>query len=110
MITVNVSGYNFIIDAEDLPLFQKYSWQAHKNRGEVAYLQTTILFHRAILDAPKGFVIDHINNNTFDNRKENLRMVTHAENMKNKIPAWRRREIASFHLAQNHVGIWQFDR
>ena len=97
MAKVSISGYDFIIDDEDLPMFEKYSWQAHKNRGEVAYLQATILFHRAVLDAPKGCIVDHINNDSFDNRKSNLRIVTHAENMKNKIPAWRRREYARAH-------------
>ena len=48
----------------------------------------TIRMHRFIWELvnrpiPKGFEIDHINHNGLDNRIENLRLVTHAENIHN---------------------------
>jgi hypothetical protein len=40
--------------------------------------------HRMIIgEIPEGFETDHINRNKFDNRRENLRIVTHAINMRN---------------------------
>lgn len=37
--------------------------------------------HKILIPAvPKGHVVDHINGNTFDNRRENLEIVTRAEN------------------------------
>ncbi|MBB6677499.1 HNH endonuclease [Cohnella lubricantis] len=39
--------------------------------------------HREVLNAPDGFEVDHINGNTLDNRKSNLRIVTHQRNMHN---------------------------
>jgi hypothetical protein len=43
-----------------------------------------LVLHRLILGAPKGLVVDHINHNTLDNRKENLRIVTCAQNNQNR--------------------------
>ncbi len=40
--------------------------------------------HRFITHAPKGKVVDHINRNTLDNRRENLRVVTIQENLWNQ--------------------------
>ncbi|ASJ79287.1 HNH endonuclease [Curvibacter phage P26059B] len=35
------------------------------------------------MDAPQGVFVDHINGNPSDNRRENLRFCTHAQNMQN---------------------------
>lgn len=41
------------------------------------------LLHRYLTEAPQGLQVDHINHDTLDNRKENLRFVTSAENRQN---------------------------
>lgn len=46
-----------------------------------------ILMHRFILDAPDGVRVDHRNGNPCDNRLENIRLATHAENMHNRGPS-----------------------
>ncbi len=43
-----------------------------------------IYMHRVILDAPDGVRGDHKNHNTLDNTKENLRLATHVQNMRNR--------------------------
>ena len=39
--------------------------------------------HRFIMGSPKGKIIDHINRNTLDNRKSNLRICSHSANIRN---------------------------
>ena len=40
--------------------------------------------HRVILNTPMGMDTDHINGNGLDNRRCNLRICTHAENISNQ--------------------------
>ena len=40
--------------------------------------------HRAVMGYPKGMDVDHINGNSLDNRKVNLRVCTRSENAMNK--------------------------
>jgi hypothetical protein len=43
----------------------------------------TISLHRFIVNCPAGKCVDHINGNLLDNRRENLRICTQAENRYN---------------------------
>ena len=49
-----------------------------KENGKTVYL------HRFIMGTPKGMVTDHINGNTLDNRRKNLRVCTKSENNRNR--------------------------
>ncbi len=40
----------------------------------------TLRLHREIMNAPKGLLVDHINSDTLDNRRANLRLATHSQN------------------------------
>ena len=76
------------IDDEDLYILFKYKWKII-NHKTVSYITTTtgkcrLYLHRILLKCPKGLQIDHINGNGLDNRKENLRICTHAENGRNR--------------------------
>lgn len=42
-----------------------------------------IKLHRYITNCPKNKIVDHINHNTLDNRKQNLKICTHFENQQN---------------------------
>jgi hypothetical protein len=55
-------------------------WSNSRGRAKTKF----IYLHRYILNAPDGYVVDHINNNPLDNRKVNLRVVTHKANQQNR--------------------------
>jgi hypothetical protein len=40
--------------------------------------------HREIMNEPKGFLVDHLNGNSLDNRGANLRAATRAQNAQNR--------------------------
>ena len=82
-----------LADAVDSELIAGYRWSALKNKsgGFYAYCNTKkMLMHRVITSAPAGSMVDHINHNTMDNRRANLRVVDNAQNMQNLTKATRR--------------------
>lgn len=46
--------------------------------------QETIYMHRLVAGTPAGLQTDHINGDTFDNRRENLRVCSVSQNQANK--------------------------
>ena len=81
-------GHVAIVDPEDFERFGKLNWCAliDFKTGNVyaARDSKTTLLHRAILDAPKGMLVDHINRNTLDCRRSNLRFATRQQNLLNR--------------------------
>jgi len=79
-------GHQALIDDEDLEAISPFRWSYHGDgyaaRGYHEDGKLIIVkMHQAILGkTPKGFEIDHINGNKLDNRKCNLRVVTHQQN------------------------------
>lgn len=86
-------GYTALVDDEDFDELSKYKWQA-QIRPRAIYVQRgywdskqkkqiIVFIHRQIMRCPKGLVVDHINHNGLDNRKENLRICTLSQNRQN---------------------------
>ena len=72
-----------LVDDEDFEKFNKIKW--YLNPDDYAYTSRAgKKMHREILPAPAGMDIDHINRNRLDNRKINLRIVTHLINLTNR--------------------------
>ena len=83
--------YKVLVDKEDVNILEKYNkWQVNTSRGNAVYCQKTInkvhyyyYLHRVIMNAAQGMEVDHINGNPLDNRKCNLRVVSHRHNLQN---------------------------
>lgn len=70
----------------------------HKYRPNKYYQKITFSFNRKVYniplsrlvyvwykgDIPDGYVVDHINNDSFDNRPENLQLLTVGDNLKKR--------------------------
>ena len=70
-----------LIDIEDIDKVKNYRWCKHNGyarNNDIGNL------HRFIMNAPIEMEVDHINHNRLDNRKSNLRVVTHQQNNMNK--------------------------
>lgn len=72
-----------LVDNEDYDRLSQYKWRlilgyAVRDRQPGEAGPRTISMHREIMRTPKGYVCEHDNGNRLDNRKENLRSVTHG--------------------------------
>ena len=80
-----------LIDEEDFERVSKHGWSIQRNRPRSSskfrlYVKATIKnkkisMHRFIMNATDSTIhIDHINGNTFDNRRTNLRFASRSQN------------------------------
>lgn len=83
-------GLVTLVDDEDYEWLSGCKWHvfgetwkyAVSHRGPNGTGRTRM--HRAIFgNVPKGMIVDHINGNSLDNRRSNLRLCTTAQNMMN---------------------------
>lgn len=90
-IPVAKGKYWALVDDEDFEKVSKYKWYARpvntkiyaasdiKVEGKVL----RISMHRFILETPKGVYVDHIDGDTLNNCRSNLRECTQSQNMAN---------------------------
>lgn len=84
-----------LVDDEDYEKVRYFRWYAYydpamrsfipqRNITEEDGTRRTIYLHRFVMNAPKGSVVDHIDHDTLNCQKSNLRICTHAQNMLNR--------------------------
>jgi hypothetical protein len=82
-----------IVDPQDFYQFNIFNWcprvqgptiYAVRFTGDTKKNNRIISLHREIMNAPAGLLVDHRNNGTLDNRRENLRIATAYQNGQNR--------------------------
>ena len=86
-------GRCVIVDDEDYERLSKYRWQAHDNRKQCVYARRStwsggkkghvFMHHEIVGNVAHGLEVDHVNGNTLDNQKSNLRLITRRQNLQN---------------------------
>lgn len=81
-----------VVDAADAPAALAFRWQAVPSPNTWYARRESwlgdgkskgVLLHRAILGAPEGVEVDHKDGDGLNNRRSNLRLATHKQNMGN---------------------------
>lgn len=91
-------GYIALVDEEDYERLKRFKWCVCSNTYGKKYAVRTLykngwskqvyLHHEVLglISAPPGKVVDHINGNSLDCTRANLRICTYAQNVQNRPP------------------------
>lgn len=105
------NGHVAIIDSDAIGLVAPYRWHSSSAKRKHRYAMCRVMrdgkaanvfMHRLVIDAPPFVQVDHINCDTLDNRRINLRLCSHAENVRNSIRVGANRE--------GYKGVWRHGR
>src|SRR5690606_12112402 len=83
-------GYTAKVDLEDYDLINSRKWCASVTKNGTVYAQSRIkyklcLMHRVIMGiSDPNIIVDHIDHDTLNNCKYNLRVCSRSENNRNK--------------------------
>lgn len=81
-------GKEVLVDIDDFETVAQYRWKASqsscrwyaKRNARSGSTSRVLAMHRLIMGAKIGECVDHINGDSLDNRKSNLRLCTRSEN------------------------------
>ena len=85
------SGDVTLISDEDLERVAEWAWRKKTVRPGVNYVEMAnkkskpgIPLHRFIMNPPDGLLVDHKDGDGMNNQRENLRICTNADNVRNR--------------------------
>ena len=113
-----------LISNEDIEKVKLGRWGACYDKTIKGYYirgtigEQKIQLHRYITNCPKDLQVDHINRNTLDNRRENLRTCTNQENSTNRKNGIHQKDIAGICynkrlkkyclvICERHIGVYK---
>ena len=120
--TIRKSGIYVIVDEADYPAMSAIRWgvsrsvsgsiyarhAAHLGKGQRS---VSVAMHRLLMGNPVGMIVDHINGNSLDNRKVNLRICNNTENVRNqKVSKNNTTGYKGVMLVKGTVGRWYRSR
>ncbi len=118
MIEMDITNGKVMVD-DEYEWLANFKWHVTKSGYAVHYansrdaefwgqpIKTAIYMHRVVAGLARGDkrVVDHINHDKLDNRNENLRICTAAENLRNQTS--RKKYKGVFQLTGNRKKKWQ---
>lgn len=97
-----------LVDDEDYESLMQWKWYYNNGYAVRKIKGKQTFMHRVVSKTPRGMHTDHINGNTLDNRKKNLRSCKNSQNRMNQKkrvkPASSIYKGVTFHKAMNK---WQ---
>lgn len=115
-----------LYDPEDAHLLEPYIWRMSRGYASrivnIGGKRVRVYAHRIIAGAGVGDIVDHINGNPSDNRRANLRIVSHMINMQNRrmhrnnksgyrgvyYDAWSRKWVAQVRANGKRINLGRF--
>jgi len=90
------NGYEVKVSNKDYKELNKHNWYAKRTKAGFVYAaklkwdsvnkkRGTEFMHRRIMGAKGGEVVDHVDHNTLNNMRSNLRLVTYSQNAMNRL-------------------------
>jgi len=105
------------VDDEDFDRINSFTnWKAQYRRSTKSYYAARyewdrkkvklIYMSRFIMNTPEGMICDHINHDTLDNRKENLRNCSYSQNSMNKrLSSYSKTGVNGVHLDKGRFRV-----
>lgn len=84
-----------LVDPDDAPVVRSFKWSLHSKGYATAHerppSRRVIYMHRLLLAPSPGMLVDHVDGDKLNNRRDNLRLATPRQNMQNQVRPARKR-------------------